>query len=144
MSGEPFVFSPFDTKIRCLLSRTSPGDQCQLGGGQMPVAPDGKIYACNQFIGDEEYCLGDVFTGISSRKCSSLIARSAIPETCRECPLRMRCLNSCGCLNRMETGSAFSVSPFQCAYERMIIRIADETAGKICQSDKKRFDMYFR
>lgn len=144
LSGEQFYFSPFDTKIRCLLSRTSPGDNCHFGRNQMPVAPDGKIYTCNQFIGDEEYCLGDVFSGISKRRCAELMIRHKLPEKCRECSLKMRCLNSCGCLNRLETGSESQVSEFHCAYERLLISIADEAAESICRADKNRFDSFFR
>ncbi len=144
LSGEPFCFSPFDTKIRCLLEGKSPGDMCHLGRGQMPVAPDGRIYACNQFIGDGDYCLGDVFAGISHRKCAELIIRHSIPESCRECPLRRRCLNSCGCLNRLETGNEATVSAFHCAYERLLIQIADETAANIRQADREVFDRFFR
>ena len=144
LSGDPFYFSPFDTKIRCLISRTSPGDQCHLGKNQMPVAPEGKIYACNQFIGDENYCLGDVFSGISKRTCAELMIRHKLPDKCRECPLKMRCLNSCGCLNRLETGSESQVSEFHCAYERLLIHIADEAAETICQADRERFDSFFK
>ena len=144
INGVPFYFSPIESKIRGLINGRDVNDSCHLGFNQMPVAPDGKIYACNQFIGDEEYCLGSVFDGISGKKCAQLAIRSQLPASCRECPLRTRCLHSCGCLNRLETGSESSVSVFQCRYEKTLIHLADETAWKLRQKDKERFERYFK
>ena len=131
LEGDAFFFSPFDGKIRDLLTGFHPSERCHLGMRQMPVTPAGKLYACTQFIGDEEYCLGDVFTGINAEKAAVLAKREATPESCKECALRTRCTNSCGCLNRLETGNENCVSPLQCAYERMLIRLADETGDKL-------------
>ena len=139
LRGEPFYFSPFDAKIRDCITGYNPGERCHLGFRQMPVAPDGKIYACTQFIGDEDFCLGDVFGGLSTEKQRTLARREAVPETCRECALRKRCTNSCGCLNRLETGNENTVSPLQCTYEQMLIAIADETADRLFTADGEAF-----
>ncbi|HAG14406.1 MAG TPA: hypothetical protein DCG49_11190 [Ruminococcus sp.] len=142
-NGTPFFFSPFDGKIRDLLRGFQTGERCHLGFRQMPVAPDGKIYACTQFIGDADFCLGDVFSGINTEKQKELAMRDATPDTCKACALRSRCTNSCGCLNRLETGNERTVSPLQCAYERMLIGIADETADALFQADPARFQKRF-
>lgn len=139
LAGKSFFFSPFDGKIRDLLSGYTPFDRCHLGMRQMPVAPDGNIYACTQFIGDPEYCLGDVFSGLDKHKRIALAKKEATPETCRECALRTRCTNSCGCLNRLETGHENRVSPLQCSYEQMLIRVTDETADTLYAKDPALF-----
>ena len=139
LRGEPFYFSPFDAKIRDCITGYNPGERCHLGFRQMPVAPDGKIYACTQFIGDADFCLGDVFSGLSRERQRALAKREAVPETCRECALRKRCTNSCGCLNRLETGNENTVSPLQCNYEQMLIAIADETAERLFAADEPAF-----
>jgi uncharacterized protein len=105
----------------------------------MPVAPDGKLYACTQFIGDEDYCLGDVFNGVDREKQRRLASRAATPESCKECALRTRCTNSCGCMNRLETGNENIVSPLQCAYERMLIEISDEIGNALFAADERAF-----
>ena len=140
----PFYFSPIDTKIRCLLNRTSPGDHCHLGMTQMAVAPDGTIYACNQFLGDAACCLGNVFDGISVEKCTVLALKHSVPEQCRGCSFQTRCLNTCGCLNRLECGDEAVVSEFQCAYEKTLIRLADEITANLCETERIRFDRWFR
>ncbi len=144
LAGKPLYFSPLDAKIRDLLAGYPTAERCHLGMRQMPVAPDGRIYACTQFIGDEDYCLGDVFGGLLPEKCAALAKREATPETCRECALRTRCTNSCGCLNRLETGNERTVSPLQCSYERMLIALADETASKLYESAPEVFAQHFK
>ena len=143
LAGKPFYFSPIDSKIRDLLAGYSPADRCHLGMRQMPVNTDGKIYACTQFIGDPDYCLGDVFHGLDRAKQIELSKREAIPETCRDCALRDRCTNSCGCLNRLETGNENQVSPLQCSYERMLIGLVDEMADALYEKDPALFRKRF-
>ncbi|MBR6106643.1 MAG: radical SAM protein [Oscillospiraceae bacterium] len=130
-AGKPFFFSALDSKIRECIAGENPSERCHLGFRQMPVAPNGKIYACTQFIGDADFCLGDVFTGLDRAAQRRLADREAVPETCRACALRKRCTNACGCMNRLETGDENRVSPLQCSYERMLIELADETAERL-------------
>lgn len=142
--GEHFYFSPFDAKIRQCIKGENPADRCHLGQRQMPVNVDGRIYACTQFIGDEEFCMGDVFGGLNVQKQMAVASRvHVLPKECRECGLRERCTNSCGCLNRLETGDESEVSPMQCAYERMLIRIADTMADALYEEDAEKFRTYF-
>ncbi len=142
--GEHFYFSPFDAKIRQCITGQNPADRCHLGQRQMPVNVDGKIYACTQFIGDEDFCMGDVFHGLDMQKQTAIASRvHVLPEECRECDLRERCTNSCGCLNRLETGDEAEVSPMQCAYERTLIRIADTMADHLYEEDPEKFRKWF-
>ncbi len=141
--GERFFFSLFDGKIRECITGFNPSERCHLGLRQMPVSTDGKLYACTQFIGDEDYCLGDVFGGIDTKKQLEISKRTATPEECKECELNKRCTNSCGCMNRLETGSEFKVSAFQCEYERMLIGITDELADKLFSLYPDKFKKRF-
>ena len=138
-AGRPFFFSALDSKIRDCIAGANSSERCHLGFRQMPVAPDGKIYACTQFIGDADFCLGDVFTGIDRAAQMRLAKREATPKTCRACALRHRCTNSCGCMNRLETGDENCVSPMQCSYERMLIGIADDTAERLYAHNPELF-----
>lgn len=142
--GGYFYFSPFEAKIRQCITGENPADRCHLGQRQMPVNVDGKIYVCTQFIGDADFCMGDVFGGLDVQKQMAVASRvHVLPEECRECDLRERCTNSCGCLNRLETEDEQQVSPMQCAYERMLIRIADTTADLLYEEDAEKFRKYF-
>lgn len=139
LQGRYFFFSPFDSKISDCINGFNPSERCHLGFRQMPIAPDGKIYPCTQFIGDEAYCLGDVYSGISVEKQLELAKKASTPSTCTACELNKRCTNSCGCLNRLETGNENSVSPLQCSYERILIELSDKLAQRLYSADKALF-----
>lgn len=137
--GKRFFFSPFDSKIRECISGYNPAERCHLGYRQMPVSTEGKLYACTQFMEDERYCFGDVFNGIDVKKQIEIAKQSRTPEECKDCGLKTRCTNSCGCMNRLETGNENTVSPLQCAYERMLIEICDEMAEDMFKKYPDRF-----
>lgn len=138
-----FYFSPFDSKIHDCIVGYNPAKRCHLGFRQMPVNVDGKIYPCTQFIGDADYDLGDVFAGIVVPKQKELADRHATPKECEECDLKGRCTNSCGCMNRMETGDENQVSALQCTYERMLITMSDELADRMYDADPEYFAKRF-
>lgn len=139
-----FFFSPFDAKVIYAIKGMNPSEKCQLGTKQISVFTDGKIYPCTQFIGDEDFCIGDVWNGLSLEKRIELAKKASMPEPCRECELNDRCTNSCGCINRMETGSEKNISAFQCSYERMLIELCDKLGERLYKADpllfKKRFE----
>ena len=141
--GERFYFSPFDSKIGDCIKDRNTADHCHLGFRQMPIDTDGKIYPCTQFIGDADYCLGNVFDGIDRRKQAELARRASTPEECAGCALIRRCANSCGCANRLQTGDENKVSPLQCTYERMLIEISDELAERLCAAYPDAFRTKF-
>lgn len=137
--GERFFFSPFDAKIRECISGYNPSERCHLGYRQMPVSTEGRLYACTQFMNDEDYCFGDVFTGVDTKKQIEIAKRSREPIECKDCALKGRCTNSCGCMNRLETGNENTVSPVQCAYERMLIGISDELGEELFKKYPEHF-----
>ncbi len=143
LKNEKFYMSAIDSKIRDCIRGKNPAERCHLGTRQMPVTPDGTLYPCTSFIGDEKYILGNVFEGINEEKVIELAKRSATPETCKECDLVKRCTNSCGCANRMNTGNENQVSPLQCTYERMLIEISDNLGEELYQIDPERFAKLF-
>ena len=64
-----FYLSCFEMKILShLRGEKYCEDRCQLGKKQVSVAPDGKLYPCVQFVGDPEFEMGDVFSGIDLDK----------------------------------------------------------------------------
>lgn len=130
LSGEKFYLGMFEMKILSRLrGENYCSDRCQLGKKQISVAPDGKLYPCVQFVGDDEYVMGDVETGVDPVLRSKIWEKGAkdSPE-CEACAIRLRCNHTCGCLNRQATGYVDRVSPVQCENEKMLIRIADRVA----------------
>ncbi len=127
---EKFYLSPFEVKISSHIHRTNyHQERCELGKKQLSVAPDGKLYPCVQFVGDEAYCIGDVFSGVNEDKRMALYGiNEAEKESCTTCAIRDRCNHHCACLNRQVTGDIRKVAPSLCAHERILTPIADLVA----------------
>ena len=140
---EHFYMSAFSSKISDCIRGKNSAERCHLGVRQMPVDPNGDLYPCTSFIGDENYLLGNVFEGINASKVAEIAKRSSTPETCVNCDLVKRCTNSFGCANRMNTGDENKVSPLQCTYERMLIEISDALGEELYQIDPVRFAKEF-
>lgn len=143
LKEEKFYFSPFEMKIS---SHVFPGscrsERCELGQTQISVAPDGKLFPCVQFVGDDAFAIGDVATGIDEEVRRRLYdANGEEKESCVDCAIRERCNHYCGCLNRQSTGRIDLVSPILCAHERIVLPIADELAGRLF---KKRDPLFIQ
>ena len=143
VNGEKFFMGAICSKISDCIRGKNSAERCHLGVRQMPVTPNGDLYPCTSFIGDEKYLLGNVFDGINDAKVIEMSKKSATPETCIGCDLVKRCTNSCGCANRMNTGDENKVSPLQCTYERMLIEISDALGEELYQIDPERFAKEF-
>lgn len=142
-AGRKHYVTPLVNKIRECVNGKNPAEHCHLGVRQLSVTPDGNIYPCTSFINDEEYYMGNVFEGLDKDRMAKIAAKSNTPETCKECDLKSRCTNSCGCANRMNTGSADKVSPLQCTYERTIIEVADRLGNELYEYNAKEFADFF-
>jgi uncharacterized protein len=129
-AGRKFYLSPFEVKLSSHINRHCyQKDRCELGLRQLSVDPDGWLYPCVQFVKGgpgSRWCVGHVRTGVDEAACARLHAESGLekPE-CRDCALRLRCNNSCGCLNWQTTGRVSAVSPSVCRHEQMLMPIAD-------------------
>lgn len=143
MLEDKFYIEPFETKISShIKGNTYCIDQCELGKKQVSISPDGFIYPCVQFVGEEKYIIGHVDTGISEAKRNELFSLNRQEkESCIECAVRTRCNHYCGCLNKHLTGSIDKVSPIVCAHERILLPIADRLAEKLY---KKRSAMFIQ
>lgn len=142
-AGRKYFVTPLINKIKeCVAGRNS-SEHCHLGVRQLSVTPGGNIYPCTSFIDDENYYMGNVFDGLDKDRMAAIAARSNTPETCKECDLRSRCTNSCGCANRMNTGREDQVSPLQCTYERMVIAIADRLGDELYGYSAEEFLGFF-
>jgi len=141
LNEEKFYLSPFEVKfashIRGELYRH---ERCELGRRQLSVAPDGSIYPCVQFVGHDEYRIGDVFGGVDEAKRGELYELSeAVKPECTGCSIVDRCNSHCGCLNLQTTGSINSVSPILCEHERMLVTIADRLAETLFRHKSAMF-----
>ncbi len=70
---------------------------CGSGTEYMAVTPEGELYPCHQFVGQQEYRLGDVFDGLVDNPVREKFAQANVytkPE-CNECWARFYCSGGC-------------------------------------------------
>ena len=139
-AGEKFFLGAFETKIT---SHTEGENyvqkSCHIGRDQISVAVDGKLYPCVQFVGNPDFCIGDVFNGIDGKRQQALALHRCNSALCAKCAISSRCIHTCGCMNNLDTGSVDEVSPFQCRHEKMLVSIVDKMAEKLYRGKDRRF-----
>lgn len=147
---EKFYLSPFEVKLAShILGDDYCGERCELGRKQISVAPDGRLYPCVQFVGDERFVIGDVNHGIDEAKRQRLYELNEQDKVeCDGCAISKRCNHHCACLNQQSTGDFRQVSPVLCAHERLLTPIADALAEALYRERSALFmqkhynDMY--
>ena len=141
VAEDKFYLSPFEVKISSHVhNRSYHRERCELGQHQLSVAPDGGLFPCVQFVGDERYRIGDVFHGIDEEKRRHLFVKNETEKPgCDVCAIRKRCNHYCACLNKQATGSIDDVSATLCAHERIILPIADAVAARLYKNRSAMF-----
>jgi uncharacterized protein len=70
---------------------------CGAGLGLFSVSPNGRLYLCQRFTGQDEFCMGDVFTGFEKEKVNRFRQESHISQKkeCKTCWMRTICTGGC-------------------------------------------------
>lgn len=93
---------------------------CGAGTDYLAVSPTGDIYPCHQFVGNEEYLLGNVREGISRQDVRERFARYTVLSKphCAECPAKYYCGGGCTANALHFTGSPDGCYELGCALQR--------------------------
>ncbi len=96
-SGEDFNFFHFMIDLEggpCVAKRLS---GCGSGTEYLAVTPWGDLYPCHQFVGNDEFLMGNVWDGVKNTdirdefKCCNVYAK----EKCRNCFAKFYCSGGC-------------------------------------------------
>lgn len=110
---------------------------CGSGTEYMAVTPTGDLYPCHQFVGNEDFLIGNLNEGI---KRSDLVdqfkqCNCYSKEECRSCWANMYCSGGCAANSYNATGDINNTYEFSCKLFRKRIEMA--IAIKIYQYMKK-------
>lgn len=99
--GEGFNFFHFNVDLEggpCLPKRVS---ACGAGNEYFSVAPNGDIYPCHQFVGDEKFKMGNVNGGALNADIRSTFAENCLftREKCDKCFAKYICSGGCSANN---------------------------------------------
>ncbi|MBO5454670.1 MAG: thioether cross-link-forming SCIFF peptide maturase [Clostridia bacterium] len=114
--GKPFTFYHYMIDLSdgpCIYKRIS---GCGSGTEYMAVTPSGDLYPCHQFVGDEKFRLGDIYTGVTNHKIREEFKQCNVYERseCRSCWARLYCSGGCAANAYHATGSIKGIYEYGC------------------------------
>ena len=132
--GRPFTFYHYMIDLTggpCIYKRIS---GCGSGTEYMAVTPWGDLYPCHQFVGEEKYRLGDIYSGVTNTAAQCEFSECNVyarPE-CRDCWARLYCSGGCAANAYHSTGSVKGVYKYGCELfkKRMECAIAIQIAKR--------------
>ena len=114
--GKPITFYHYMIDLTggpCIYKRIS---GCGSGTEYMAVTPWGDLYPCHQFVGEESYCLGNIWDGVTNTKLRDEFKSCnayARPE-CQDCWAKLYCSGGCAANAYHATGSIRGVYEYGC------------------------------
>lgn len=125
--GEGFNFYHYTIDLTggpCIYKRVA---GCGVGTEYLAVTPTGDLYPCHQFVGDDEFKVGDVYNGITEtaiidkfRNSNNVYTR----DDCRMCFAKLYCAGGCAANNYHSNGDINKVYRFGCELHRKRIECA--------------------
>lgn len=106
-SGDPFSFFHFNLDLEKGVCKERRLTGCGAGYEYLAVTPEGTIYPCHQLVGQDEYILGNVFSGIDRYHISRRFHSSRVSnkERCIQCWARYLCGGGCHAAALATTGN---------------------------------------
>ena len=133
--GRPFTFYHYMIDLTggpCIYKRIS---GCGSGTEYMAVTPWGDLYPCHQFVGEEQFRLGDIWTGVTNAETQAQFAACNVyarPD-CRDCWARLYCSGGCAANAYHATGAVTGVYEYGCRLFRKRIECAIMAeVSKVC------------
>ena len=96
-AGRPFEFFHFNLNLDngpCVAKRLS---GCGAGHEYFAVTPEGDLYPCHQFVGRDEYLLGNVYSGLKKNELPKRFRQAHVlnKDACQSCWARFYCSGGC-------------------------------------------------
>lgn len=114
--GKPFTFYHYMIDLKggpCIYKRIS---GCGSGTEYMAVTPQGDLYPCHQFVGEEKFKLGNVFDGVTNAEVTKEFMDCNVyaREDCKDCWAKLYCSGGCSANAYHATGSVRGVYKHGC------------------------------
>ena len=99
---------------------------CGCGNEYVAVTPDGDIYPCHQFVGMENFKMGNLEEGTFDEKMQYTFSQSHIynKPKCRDCWAKFYCSGGCNANNYQYEGDILQSHELSCELERKRLECA--------------------
>ena len=132
--GRPFTFYHYMidlTEGPCVYKRIS---GCGSGTEYMAVTPWGDLYPCHQFVGEEKFKLGDIWSGVTNRETQSEFraCNAYTRPECADCWAKLYCSGGCAANAYHASGSISGIYEPGCELFRkriecaIMVKVAEE------------------
>lgn len=124
--GNGFTFYHYMLSLTggpCIYKRVS---GCGSGTEYLAVTPEGDLYPCHQFVGNTDYCMGNIRDGVTNQALRSQFAECNIytrPD-CKNCWAKLYCAGGCAANAYHATGSIRGIYQYGCELFRKRIECA--------------------
>ena len=114
----------------CVAKRLS---GCGSGTEYLAVTPEGDLYPCHQFVGEEEYKIGSVFTGIENTEIREKFANCNVytKPDCKKCWAKFYCSGGCMANASHYAGDISGTYELGCKLQRKRIECAIMIKAKL-------------
>ena len=138
-AGKPFNFFHFMIDLEggpCVAKRLS---GCGSGTEYLAVTPWGDLYPCHQFVGNEDFLLGNVDDGIvrtdirDEFKCCNVYAK----EKCKDCFAKFYCSGGCAANSYNFHGNINDAYDLGCELQRKRIECAIMIKAALADNEKE-------
>lgn len=114
--GRPFTFYHYMLDLAhgpCIYKRIA---GCGSGTEYLAVTPSGDLYPCHQFVGEKEYRMGDIWTGVTNTELRDKFKLCNVfaHKECRDCWANMYCSGGCAANAFHATGDITGVYEYGC------------------------------
>ena len=137
--GRPFTFYHYMIDLTggpCIYKRIS---GCGSGTEYMAVTPWGDLYPCHQFVGEEKFCLGNIWDGVTNPAVQEDFASCNVyarPD-CADCWAKLYCSGGCAANAYHSTGSVRGVYQYGCELFRKRMECAIMVAASELLGDEQ-------
>ena len=99
---------------------------CSCGNEYVAVTPHGDIFPCHQFVGNDDWKMGNVIDGTFNVDIKKQFARTTIynKEKCRDCWARFYCSGGCNAANFEKNGDILKPYSLYCEMEKKRLECA--------------------
>lgn len=99
---------------------------CGAGNEYCAITPDGEVYPCHQFVGHDEWKMGDVFERSIDMEKKELFAKSTVygKEDCRSCWAKFYCSGGCNANSVLYCGDMKKPYKISCDLEKKRVECA--------------------
>ena len=93
---------------------------CGCGNEYVAITPDGDVYPCHQFVGHEEWKMGNVFDLSINKEMKDNFARATVyhKPKCQECWAKFYCSGGCNANNWQYMGNILDSFDWACEMEK--------------------------